>query len=445
MKGETLSENELGRLKPIRGEGGKTWRAFCPFHGSDKQRSLRVDRASGRFQCFACEAWGYMDWARESFKNQKASAKPLKEKPASASPRSRVLRPGAESSAAHSQTSLTPPLPSSATASPLSPQAATPSEGLLRALSIAPPPAPSVDPSSGSSASLSGPGKILPNIRSRGASFSPRDRPLADWLAEYQAALPSSMGEEYLADRKIPLALARSFGLGFAAPGRWAHRSKSGGSVRDWHFGRLVFPHTGPDGALLNLYGRALGDYVPKELRHDHLPGAKGYFNFPALTAAAASGGDLFVCEGPFDALSLLAAKADANASLCGEMPGASVSAAPAVQPVSPVGLSVVPPSDSLILPPATPPIAPPVLAPPSVFAPVIAIFGVQGWRHDWASAVKRVVFALDADSSGQRAWRTLARQLSLRGKQVRVLPPEALGGAKDLNEAWIAGSLQLD
>jgi hypothetical protein len=40
-----------------------------------------------------------------------------------------------------------------------------------------------------------------------------------------------------------------------------------------------------PDGYLVNLYGRTVGtaEQVPKAKRHDHLPGAKGYFNVTAL------------------------------------------------------------------------------------------------------------------------------------------------------------------
>lgn len=316
-KGETLSESELSRLKPIRGEGGKTWRAFCPFHGSDKQRSLRVDRVSGRFQCFACQAWGYMDWARQEFQaaNNASRAKPQ--------PLARLPRPTRSSF---------PPL--AATATPL------PDPGVL-----------SVQ------------------------------------LAAYQAALPGSFGEEYLDDRRIPLGLAQKLGVGYSAPGCWAHTGQDGRPIRDWNFGRLVFPHTTPNGELINLYGRAIGDHVPRSLRHDHLPGHKGYFNFPALERAASSSEYLYVCEGPFDALSLMAAKPEANA---------------------------------------------------------IAIFGVQGWRHDWAAGVQRIVFALDADPAGQKAWRSLARQLTLRGKQVLILPPEAFGGAKDANEAWVRGLLDL-
>ncbi len=61
----TLSEAELAACQPLHGEGGGQLRAFCPFHGSDRQRSLRVTLATGRFQCFACGAWGYLDEARQ--------------------------------------------------------------------------------------------------------------------------------------------------------------------------------------------------------------------------------------------------------------------------------------------------------------------------------------------------------------------------------------------
>jgi hypothetical protein len=203
---------------------------------------------------------------------------------------------------------------------------------------------------------------------------------LARQRAAFQAALPGSRGAAYLQQRGIPLALAQQLGVGYAAPGTWPH------AARDWRGGRVVFPHTTPDGRLVNLYGRAVGtaEQVPKAKRHDHLPGAKGYFNTRALQTGA---GPLWVCEGAFDALALLAA-----------------------------GVSRV-----------------------------VAIFGVQGWRWDWAREVRALVFALDADVAGQQQWRQLARQAALRGKRVAVLPAAAYGGHKDVNEAWVAGTLAVD
>ena len=49
----TLTEAEISACRPVNGEGGNVIRAFCPFHGSDKQRSLRIDRETGPFNCFA--------------------------------------------------------------------------------------------------------------------------------------------------------------------------------------------------------------------------------------------------------------------------------------------------------------------------------------------------------------------------------------------------------
>jgi hypothetical protein len=180
-----------------------------------------------------------------------------------------------------------------------------------------------------------------------------------------------------LQQRGIPLALAQQCGVGYAAPGTWSR------AARDWRGGRVIFPHTTPDGRLVNLYGRAVetAAQVPKAKRHDHLPGAKGYFNATALQTGA---GPLWVCEGAFDALALLAAGVPR----------------------------------------------------------VVAIFGVQGWRWAWAREVRELVFALDADTTGQQQWRTLARQAALRGKRVAVLPAEAYGGLKDVSEAWVAGTL---
>ena len=71
-RGETLTDSMLdglpAHLRPIR--EGKYLRAGCPFHGSDKQRSLSLDTETGRFQCFSCGIWGYTEAAREAWKAQ---------------------------------------------------------------------------------------------------------------------------------------------------------------------------------------------------------------------------------------------------------------------------------------------------------------------------------------------------------------------------------------
>jgi hypothetical protein len=320
----TLSEADLAACRPIVGEGGHVLRALCPFHGSDRQRSLRVQVHSGRFVCFACGAWGYMDTARAQWREEQQRQAAFGRPPAR---RQRVPH-----------RNQPPPPRSRQPAAAVRPRSAAPTA----------PRAP-----------------------------TPARPDLAQQLVAFQDALPGSCGEAYLQQRGIPLALAQQYGVGYAAPGTWPH------TARDWRSGRVVFPHTTPDGRLVNLYGRAVGtaEQVPKAKRHDHLPGVKGYFNAPALQAGA---GPLWVCEGPFDALALLAA-----------------------------GVSHV-----------------------------VAIFGVQGWRWDWVREVRELGFALDADAAGQQQWRQLARQAALRGKQVAVLPAAAYGGHKDVNEAWVAGTL---
>jgi hypothetical protein len=244
----TLTEADLAACRPIVGEGGHVLRALCPFHGSDRQRSLRVQVHSGRFVCFACGAWGYMDTARAQWRYEQQRQATFRRPPAR---RQRV-----------SHRRQPPPR------LPRQPAAAARQRA-------ADPPAPHTS--------------------------VPARPDLAQQLAAFQAALPSSRGEAYLQQRGIPLALAQQHGVGYAAPGTWPH------AARDWRGGRVVVPHTTPDGHVVNLYGRAVGTaaQVPKAQRHDHLPGAKGYFNAAALQEDA---GPLWVCEGAFDALALRAA-----------------------------------------------------------------------------------------------------------------------------------------
>ena len=320
----TLSEADLAACRPIVGEGGHVLRALCPFHGSDRQRSLRVQVHSGRFVCFACGAWGYMDTARVLWREEQQR-------------QAAFGRPSARRQRVPHRNQPRPPL-SRQQAAAARPRSADP-------------PAP--------------------------RASAPARPDLAHHLAAFQAALPGSRGEVYLQQRGIPLTLAQQCGVGYARPGTWPH------AARDWRGGRVVCPHTTPDGRLVNLYGRAVGPdaKVPKAKRHDHLPGTKGYFNATALQAGLAP---LWVCEGTFDALALLATGVPR----------------------------------------------------------VVAIFGVQGWRWDWVREVHELVFALDADTAGQQQWRQLARQAALRGKRVAVLPAAAYGGCKDVSDAWARGVL---
>src|SRR5437867_9706716 len=90
----TLTEADLAACRPIVGEGGHVLRALCPFHGSDQQRSLRVQVCSGRFVCFACGAWGYLADARERWQDERQRLVALQR------PRARLQRTQRQRSAA---------------------------------------------------------------------------------------------------------------------------------------------------------------------------------------------------------------------------------------------------------------------------------------------------------------------------------------------------------
>jgi hypothetical protein len=189
---------------------------------------------------------------------------------------------------------------------------------------------------------------------------------LESLLKTFQRALPGSLGEKYLQRRGIPLEVAQKFGVGYAPPGTWPNR--------DWKYGRVVFPHTDADGKVINLYGRAVEiTEVPKDLKHDHLWGAKGVFNSKELYTDV-----VFICEGVFDALSLIVAGYNA-----------------------------------------------------------VAIFGVSGLNWEWVKS-KKIIFAFDKDKAGEK-WKDFAWEAILLGKEVYYLSEETYAGYKDLNEVWIA------
>ena len=168
----TLTEADLAACRPIVGEGGYVLRALCPFHGSDRQRSLRVQVHSGRFVCFACGAWGFMDTARTQWREeqQRQAAFP---------------RPPARRQRMPSRRQPPPRLPR--------PPAAT---------------------------------RKLPTDPPAPHAPAPARSDLAQQLAAFQAALPSSRGAAYLQQRGIPLALAQQLGVGYAASGTWPHAAR---------------------------------------------------------------------------------------------------------------------------------------------------------------------------------------------------------------------------
>jgi hypothetical protein len=167
----TLSESDLAACRPIVGEGGHVLRALCPFHGSDRQRSLRVQVHSGRFVCFACGAWGYMDTARAQWREEQQR-------------QAAFQRPLARRQRMPNRRQPTPPR--------------------ARPLVAAARPRPAEPPAS--RAPVSG-------------------RPdLAHQLAAFQAALPGSRGEVYLQQRAFPWPWRSS--------AAWAMRARAPGLMR---------------------------------------------------------------------------------------------------------------------------------------------------------------------------------------------------------------------
>ena len=82
----TLTEADLAACCPRVGAGGQMLRAFCPFHGSHRQRSLRVQVHTGRFVCSVCGAWGFVETACQSWREE------LQRQPAAQRLRSRQRR-----------------------------------------------------------------------------------------------------------------------------------------------------------------------------------------------------------------------------------------------------------------------------------------------------------------------------------------------------------------
>lgn len=194
-------------------------------------------------------------------------------------------------------------------------------------------------------------------------------------LVSYQKALPGSWGEKYLSLRGIPLEVAQAHGVGYAAPKAWVGRK--------WKGGRLVLPHTRPDGTLVNMYGRAVArGEVPKQSKHDHLSGNKGWFHARVL---AVGEGPLFVCEAGLDALAMIAAG----------------------------------------------------------YERTVSIYGTYGWRWDWIpDDVREIVIAADADEGGEKLREMIGSEARLRGIRVAYLDDDNYGGEKDAAAAYAAGVL---
>lgn len=199
-----------------------------------------------------------------------------------------------------------------------------------------------------------------------------------------RAALSSSPAAAYLERRGISLELAARYGLGWSTSGELRNR--------------LLFPLTAPDGTITSATGRTLSDTVtPKyrnlaETRKDETTGAsvptgyaKGWFNAQAIARARDTGAPLYLCEGVFDALALLAGGIETAAAILGKRD------------------------------------------------PRLSL-----WLAQWVSGVPGVVFCPDEDpdGGGRAAYESAARGLLLV-VPARVAPRGYLGNCKDLGEHW--------
>ena len=308
MNPTILTSSDIQRvashLKPIK-QGGLE-RMGCPFHGSDKQRSL-VIKPDGSWRCFSCEEWGFTEERDRVYKEQYKQNKQYKP---------------------YKQDK----------------------------------------------------GYKIPKMNSGEALCRPLEILTISRLVRWQDAL--SGAAKYLCQRGIDYELAKQYGLGFKTKGSSFYNSEKNHSI-GWQDEKIIAPHTNPKGEVVNMYARSMD--AENRYKHLHLPCPKGHFNSKVFKE---KGSPLYVCEGVFDALSLIS-----------------------------IGINRS-----------------------------IAVFGLSGFRWDWVEEHEReIVLALDQDVSGQAALNEFTEQATLRGIKVYRVTADELGGKKDVNEALVAGCLNLE
>lgn len=203
------------------------------------------------------------------------------------------------------------------------------------------------------------------------------DASILDKLAQWQADLPGSPAHDYLESRRIPLEVAQAVGAGYLPRGDYMGLNQDG-KPTGWG-PRVIFPHTLPGGQLVNLYGRSIDANADKGQKHRHLPQGKGLLNAEALNLD----GPLWLVEGAFDAMALMAA-----------------------------GIQKV-----------------------------VAVFGLDGFDWRWIGRPELII-AIDNDEAGQAAAKKLLVDAAYRG--IKASSFEAFGGYKDAADAWAAGALEV-
>lgn len=157
--------------------------------------------------------------------------------------------------------------------------------------------------------------------------------------------------------------------------------SCDGSPLKLWKWGRVIIPHTDPTGAVISLYGRAIDGITDKQAPKDqkHMH-LQGKKGI--FNAPALLQPTVFICEGAFDALALLEAG-----------------------------------------------------------YPACAIYGLHGLPWHWVEA-QELIFCLDNDQAGSKAFFELAEIADDLGKTVYKLPlPD---GYKDASQAWNDGRLDI-
>lgn len=188
-------------------------------------------------------------------------------------------------------------------------------------------------------------------------------------LAGYRERLPSSPGAAYLEGRGFPVELATAYGIGWGGSmGRMA--------------GRVVFPLADPVGRVTSATGRGIApDADPKYYTLPADPYPKTLVNGGALQVAARERLPVYVCEGPMDALALLAG-----------------------------GITTA-----------------------------VAMLGTSGFRVEWLADVPLVVACFDDDDAGRKGRDELTFTAASMGVPVQVMPPDILQGMNDLADFWKA------
>ncbi|MBF6591591.1 MAG: toprim domain-containing protein [Ktedonobacterales bacterium] len=207
---------------------------------------------------------------------------------------------------------------------------------------------------------------------------------LSRWYPRTRERLQDERARAYLTARGIPWEIADGAGVGYVPAD-----ARLSGHMAKWR-DRLIFPLASPAG--VGYAGRTLAGWVPgmDEYQHKALLDSDpdgprrwektypaGWLGYGALAGA----GYVVICEGPVDALALMASR------LLDDVP-------------------------------------------------VIALVGTAA-RAEWIPAnVRGVVLALDGDAAGQERAQTLRHDLRAVGLAVTICAPAAEHG-KDWAEAW--------